>query len=151
MLSDGLYSSDPYINEVAKLLNAGPTQFNQGFFPTDKDLSDNNMVEKDVEDAFQKTLDEITALREEGNNRKAGFFNEFLWTCGGLDKPLLRMCPVDWAKKTGMGGTILGTAVLASFSGGFAAYTVFENLFASTSGKHYHALSTRIPLQIYAC
>lgn len=131
VLSDGLYSSDPYINEVAKLLDAGPTQFNQGFFPTDKDLSDNNMVEKDVEDAFQKTLDEITKLREEGNKRKAGFFNEFLWTCGGLDKPLLRMCPVDWAKKTGMGGTILGTAVLASFSGGFAAYTVFENFLAS--------------------
>ena len=150
--SDGIYSSDPRINELAKLLEAGPNHFNQDFFPTDKSLSDNNMVEHDVEEAFQKTLDEIDALREQGRyegdpyieveengvkvkkpnpNRKkkrAGIVNEVLWTCGGLDKALLRMCPTDWAKKAGMGGTILGTAVLASFSGGYAAYTVFDSL-----------------------
>ena len=157
--SDGIYSSDPRINELAKLLEAGPNHFNQDFFPTDKSLSDNNMVEHDVEEAFQKTLDEIDGIRDQGryegepyveveengvkikkpnSNRKkkrAGFINEFLWTCGGLDKALLRMCPTDWAKKAGMGGTILGTAVLATFSGGFAAYTVFENQwFASVIG-----------------
>ena len=150
--SDGIYSSDPLINELAKLLEAGPNHFNQDFFPTDKSLSDNNMVEHDVEEAFQKTLDEIDALREQGRyegdpyveeeengvkvkkpnpnrkKRRAGLINEILWTCGGLDKALLRMCPTDWAKKAGMGGTILGTAVLASFSGGYAAFTVFESL-----------------------
>lgn len=149
--SDGIYSNDPRINELAKLLQDGPKKFNQEFYPTDKTLSDNNMVEHDVEDAFQKTLDEIDELRdqgayidepfiddvdEEGNpvkkpnpnrrKRRCGFINEALWICGGLDRNLLRMCPTDWAKKAGMGGTILGTAVLASFSGGFAAYTVAD-------------------------
>ena len=150
--SDGMYSSDPRINELAKLLESGPRMFNQDFFPTDKSLSDNNMVEHDVEEAFQKTLDEIDALRDQGRyegepyieveengvkikkpnperkEKRAGFINEFLWTCGGVDKDLLRMCPTDWAKKAGMGGTILGTAVLATFSGGFAAYTISENI-----------------------
>ena len=117
------------------------------------------MVEHDVEEAFQKTLDEIDALREQGRyegdpyieeeengvkvkkpnpnrkKRQAGLINEVLWTCGGLDKALLRMCPTDWAKKAGMGGTILGTAVLATFSGGYAAYTVFESfLIAAITG-----------------
>lgn len=150
--SDGMYSSDPRINELAKLLESGPRMFNQDFFPTDKSLSDNNMVEHDVEEAFQKTLDEIDALRDQGRyegepyieveengvkikkpnperkEKRASFINEFLWTCGGVDKDLLRMCPTDWAKKAGMGGTILGTAVLATFSGGFAAYTISDNI-----------------------
>lgn len=156
--SDGIYSNDPRINELAKLLQDGPKKFNQEFYPTDKTLSDNNMVEHDVEDAFQKTLDEIDDLRAMGEydhpfiedvdengkkirrvnpNRKrrsCGLIQEFLWTCGGLDKSLLRMCPTDWAKKAGMGGTILGTAMLATFSGGFAINTVFENIFIAIIG-----------------
>lgn len=151
ILSDGIYSNDPRINELAKLLQDGPKKFNQEFYPTDKTLSDNNMVEHDVEDAFQKTLDEIDDLRARGEydvpfidkidengkkvreinpnrkKRRCGFIQEFLWSCGGLDKSLLRMCPTDWAKKAGMGGTILGTSILATFSGGFAAYTVSES------------------------
>ena len=146
--SDGIYSNDPRINELVKLLQDGPKKFNQEFYPTDKTLSDNNMVEHDVEDAFQKTLDEIDDLRARGEydlpfiedvdengkkikrvnpNRKrkrCGLIQEFLWTCGGLDKSLLRMYPTDWAKKAGMGGTILGTAILATLSMGYAAYTV---------------------------
>ena len=146
--SDGIYSNDPRINELAKLLQDGPKKFNQEFYPTDKTLSDNNMVEHDVEDAFQKTLDEIDDLRAKGEydqpyiedvdetgkkikkinperkRRRCGWIQEFLWTCGGLDKSLLRMCPTDWSKKAGMGGTILGTAILATLSMGYAAYTV---------------------------
>lgn len=132
--SDGIFSDDPKLNELAKLLEAGPKKLNEDFFPTDKTLSDNNMVEHDVEEAFQKTLDEIDELREKGKSKSGGFPNEFLWTCGGLDKALLRMCPTDWAKKAGMGGTILGTAILAMFSGGFAFYTVFEHLGAAIIG-----------------
>lgn len=156
--SDGIYSNDPRINELAKLLQDGPKKFNQEFYPTDKTLSDNNMVEHDVEDAFQKTLDEIDDLRARGEydqpfidkvdengkkvreinpnrkKRRCGFIQEFLWSCGGLDKSLLRMCPTDWAKKAGMGGTILGTAMLATFSGGFAINTVFEDNFIAVVG-----------------
>ena len=156
--SDGIYSNDPRINELVKLLQDGPKKFNQEFYPTDKTLSDNNMVEHDVEDAFQKTLDEIDELRLRGaydepyieevdevgkkikkinpnrKKRRCGFVNEFLWGCGGLDRNLLRMCPTDWAKKAGMGGTILGTAMLAAFSGGFAINTVFENTIIAIIG-----------------
>ena len=156
--SDGIYSNDPRINELVKLLQDGPKKFNQEFYPTDKTLSDNNMVEHDVEDAFQKTLDEIDELRLRGaydepyieevdevgkkikkinpnrKKRRCGLVNEFLWGCGGLDRNLLRMCPTDWAKKAGMGGTILGTAMLAAFSGGFAINTVFENTIIAIIG-----------------
>lgn len=130
-IPDGKYSSDPKINELAGLLEAGPSLFNQNFFPTDKELSDNNMVEKDVEEAFQKTIDEINKIREEGEDKRGGFLNEFLWTCAGVDKKLLRSCPKDWSKKAGMGGVILATAVLACLSGTFAIYTISEKLVPS--------------------
>jgi len=119
------------IRELEDLLEKGPKRFNQSFFPVDDSLPKNDMVESDVEDAFQKTIDEIADIREKGQNIKAGKLNEFLWKCAGSDIALLRMCPIDWAKKAGMGGTILGTSVLAALSGGFAAYTVGENYWAA--------------------
>lgn len=117
-------SVEEKIRKLEALLNAGPIGLNQDYIPTDKNLSENNFVEDDAEKAFQKTLDSIAELREKGSQRKASKINEFLWNCGGLDINLLRMCPTDWAKKAGMGGTILATSVLAVLSMTFAAYTV---------------------------
>jgi len=131
--TDTISNTDKHdcISELEELLENGPKRFNQNFFPTDDTLPKNDMVESDVEDAFQKTIDEIANIREEGQSRKAGKLNEFLWMCAGADIALLRMCPIDWAKKAGMGGTILGTSVLAALSGGFAAYTVSESYLAA--------------------
>lgn len=56
-----------------------------------------------------------------------GFLNEFLWTCAGVNKKILRQCPTDYAKYAGIGGTILFTALMAMLSGGYAIYTVFDN------------------------
>ena len=56
-----------------------------------------------------------------------GLLNEFLWTCAGVNKRILRQCRTDYAKYAGIGGTILFTALMAMLSGGYAIYTVFES------------------------
>ena len=43
----------------------------------------------------------------------AGLLNEFLWTCAGVNKRILRQCRTDYAKYAGIGGTILFTALMA--------------------------------------
>ncbi len=57
--------------------------------------------------------------------KRAGWLNEFLWSCAGVNKPILRRCPSDYAKYAGIGGTILFTALMACFSGGYALSFVF--------------------------
>lgn len=57
--------------------------------------------------------------------KKSGFLNEFLWSCAGVNKEILRQCPSDYAKYAGIGGTILFTALMACFSGGYALSFVF--------------------------
>ena len=56
-----------------------------------------------------------------------GLLNEFLWTCAGANKRILRQCRTDYAKYAGIGGTILFTALMAMLSGGYAIYTVFDS------------------------
>lgn len=57
--------------------------------------------------------------------KRVGWLNEFLWSCAGVNKPILRQCPSDYAKYAGIGGTILFTALMACFSGGYALSFVF--------------------------
>lgn len=52
---------------------------------------------------------------------------EFFWFCAGANISLLKRCPTDASKYTGMGAAVFFTGVLASLSGGYAFYTVFEN------------------------
>ncbi len=59
------------------------------------------------------------------SNKKCGWINEFLWSCAGVNKKVLRQCPSDYAKYAGIGGTILFTALMACFSGGYALSFVF--------------------------
>lgn len=59
--------------------------------------------------------------------KSGGIINEFLWTFAGVNKPILRQCPNEYAKYAGMGGTILGTAIMAAISGAYAIHFVFEN------------------------
>lgn len=59
--------------------------------------------------------------------KSGGWLNEFLWICAGVNRKVLRQCPVDYAKYAGIGGTILFTALMAMLSGGYALYTVFED------------------------
>lgn len=63
------------------------------------------------------------------DNKRCGWINEFLWTCAGVNKQVLRQCPSDYAKYAGIGGTILFTAMMAALSGGYALNFVFHNVY----------------------
>jgi len=54
----------------------------------------------------------------------------FLLSCSGADRTILGKdeCAIEQNKYLGIGATILSTAVLASFSGGYALYTVFNSV-----------------------
>lgn len=56
-----------------------------------------------------------------------GRINEFLWSCAGVNKAVLRQCPSDYSKYAGIGGMILFTAIMAALSGGYALYFVFKS------------------------
>lgn len=60
--------------------------------------------------------------------KSGGFLNEFLWICAGANRSVLRQCPTEYAKYAGIGGTILFTALMAMLSGGYAFYTIFEEV-----------------------
>ncbi len=55
------------------------------------------------------------------------YLNRFLWWCAGVNIPVLEECPTDHAKYFGVGGTILFTALMASFAGGYAFLTAFKS------------------------
>ncbi len=52
---------------------------------------------------------------------------EFFWFCSGANISLLKRCPTDASKYTGIGAAVFFTGLLAALSGGYAFYTVFEN------------------------
>src|SRR5689334_493783 len=60
-------------------------------------------------------------------NRKSSDFH-FLWWCAGAHQDLLKQYPSEHSKYAGLGGVILATFVLASFSAGYAVYSVFGNI-----------------------
>ncbi len=59
---------------------------------------------------------------------RMGFVKEFLITCSGVDRAVLKECPTDENKYVGIGGTVFFTGLLAFFSAGYAVYTVFDNI-----------------------
>lgn len=52
---------------------------------------------------------------------------EFFWFCAGANRSLLKRCPTEASKFTGIGAAVFFTGLLAAFSGGYAFHTVFEN------------------------
>ncbi len=54
-------------------------------------------------------------------------YNLFLWASGAEIK-ILKQVPIDKNKYFGIGGTIIFTALMASFAGGYAFYTAFNNI-----------------------
>ena len=65
------------------------------------------------------------------NEIEAGWYNNFLWWCAGVNRDVLKKCPTEWAKYAGMGGTIFSTACMAALSGGYAISTVFDDTIVS--------------------
>lgn len=60
-------------------------------------------------------------------HKRCGVINNFLWSCAGVNKGVLRQCPSDYSKYAGIGGMILFTAIMAAISGGYALYFVFNS------------------------
>lgn len=52
---------------------------------------------------------------------------EFFWFCSGANTSLLKRCPTDASKYTGIGAAVFFTGLLAALSGGYAFFTIFEN------------------------
>lgn len=58
----------------------------------------------------------------------------FLWFCAGVNPEALLQCPPsEYAKFTGIGGTVFFTGLLATLSGGYAFYTVFASSWAAVA------------------
>lgn len=58
------------------------------------------------------------------------FYKTVCW-CSGARLYLLEKCPADYNKFFGIGAVVIMTGVLASISGGYALYTVFNNYYIS--------------------
>ena len=60
---------------------------------------------------------------------RANFMKQFFWFCSGADLSILRTwdCSTEHNTYAGIGATIFLTAILASLSGGYALWTVFQS------------------------
>ncbi len=54
--------------------------------------------------------------------------SEFLISCSGADKGILKDCPTEKTKFVGIGATVFITGILASLSGGYAIYFTFNSV-----------------------
>jgi hypothetical protein len=68
-----------------------------------------------------------STTEEEMYRTRLGWMKEFLWSCAGVNKGLLRQCPTDYAKYENIGGAVLLTSFMAMLSGGYAISTIFIN------------------------
>lgn len=59
------------------------------------------------------------------------YINHFFWWCAGANIEVLEESPTDQAKYFGVGGTIVFTALMASFAGGYAFFTAFKSVLPS--------------------
>lgn len=55
----------------------------------------------------------------------------FFWFCSGADTEILKKCPTETSKYTGIGATVFFTGVFAFLSASYALFTVFDNLFSA--------------------
>ena len=59
---------------------------------------------------------------------KLNWFYRFFCWCSGVRLYLLKLCPTDFNKYFGIGIIVTFTGIMASISGGYALYTIFNNL-----------------------
>lgn len=57
-------------------------------------------------------------------------FDLFVWS-SGADARILDQVPTEKSKYYGIGGTIVFTALMATFAGGYAIHTAFQNIYIS--------------------
>jgi hypothetical protein len=57
--------------------------------------------------------------------------NAFFWFCSGAEKDILKKCPTETSKYTGIGATIFFTGIFAFLAAAYSLYTVFDNVWAA--------------------
>ncbi len=55
----------------------------------------------------------------------------FFWFCSGATLSILKRCPTETSKYTGIGATVFFTGLLAAISSGYALYTVFNTMWSA--------------------
>src|SRR5688572_25975877 len=55
----------------------------------------------------------------------------FSWFCSGAETDILKKCPTETSKYTGIGATIFFTGVFAFLAAAYSLYTVFDNVLAA--------------------
>jgi hypothetical protein len=55
----------------------------------------------------------------------------FFWFCSGAEADILKRCPTETAKYTGIGATIFFTGIFAFLSASYALYTVFDSIWSA--------------------
>lgn len=56
----------------------------------------------------------------------------FFWLCSGANRELLEKSPTEASKYVGIGATVFFTGVFAAIAGGYALYTVFDNVITAS-------------------
>jgi hypothetical protein len=69
-----------------------------------------------------------TGRKADNINHNVPKLDRFLWWCAGANTDILKKCPTDHSKYFGLGGTIMFTALMASFAGGYAFFTAFHSI-----------------------
>lgn len=57
----------------------------------------------------------------------------FFWLCSGADMAILKKCPTEKSKYAGIGATVFFTGLFAALAGGYALYTVFDNVWIAAA------------------
>ncbi|MEX2231859.1 MAG: DUF4407 domain-containing protein [Cyclobacteriaceae bacterium] len=57
----------------------------------------------------------------------------FFWFCSGAETDILKKCPTESSKYTGIGATIFFTGVFAFLAAAYSLYTVFDSFWAATA------------------
>ena len=92
-------------------------------------------------------MQEIKEYLNVYNGQPVTKFTKFLWWCAGADRQLLMMSPMaDRVKYAGIGGIVFCTGLLASFSGGYAFYTIFSPKGDAVNEDPIHIVSALMAL-----
>jgi hypothetical protein len=67
-------------------------------------------------------------IETETEKRKLGLVQYFfIVICSGANREIIEGCHIEWSKYTSIGATVFFTGLLASLSGGYALYSIFQN------------------------
>ena len=76
-------------------------------------------------------------------------FTKFLWWCAGASIKILEECPSEKAKYQGVGAIVLVTAILATITGGYALFFIFNNIIVAVMFGLFWGLGVIFSLDRY--